>query len=83
MQNDEIQLQHPKSRLLTKNLQDFLIKAGIKQGMHLWEISVLSLNNVILRPAKIINRVDKNWAHSWKTKYFKNQIVQKKTTNKS
>ena len=44
-------------------VQDFLIKLGIKPHMHLWEISILSLNNVIVRPTKIMNRADKNWAH--------------------
>ena len=44
-------------------VQDFLIKLGIKPRMHIWEISILSLNNVIVRPAKIMNRPDKNWAH--------------------
>ena len=44
-------------------VQDFLIKLGIKPRMHLWEISILSLNNVIVRPTKIMNRADKNWAH--------------------
>ena len=27
------------------------------------EISILSLNNVIVRPTKIMNRANKNWAH--------------------
>ena len=31
--------------------------------MHLLEISIFSLNNVILRLTKIVNRADKNWAH--------------------
>ena len=44
-------------------VQDFLIKLGIKPCMHLWEISILSLNNVIVRPTKIMNRADINWAH--------------------
>ena len=44
-------------------VQDFLIKLGIKPRMHLWEISILSLYNVIVRPTKIMNRADKNWAH--------------------
>ena len=58
-------------------IQDFLIKLGIKPHMHLWEISIFSLNNVIVRPTKIMNRADKNWAHFEKTKYFKNQSFQK------
>ena len=44
-------------------VQDFLIKLGIKPHMHLWEISIFSLNNVSFRPTKIMNRADKNWAH--------------------
>ena len=51
-------------------VQDFLIKLGIKPHMHLWEIGILSLNNVIVRPTKIMNRADKNWAHVLKTKYI-------------
>ena len=51
-----------KSRHLD-TVQDFLIKLGIKPHMHLWEISIFSLNNVIVRPTKIMNRADKNWAH--------------------
>ena len=34
-------------------VQDFLIKLGIKPHMHLWEINIFSLNNVIVRPTKI------------------------------
>ena len=44
-------------------VQDFLIKLGIKPRMHRWEISILLLNNVIVRLTKIMNRADKNWAH--------------------
>ena len=43
--------------------QDFLIKLGIKPLIHLVEISTFSLNNVIVRHTKIMNRADKNWAH--------------------
>ena len=39
--------------------QDFMIKLGIKPCMHLWEISILSLNIVIIRPTKIMNRATK------------------------
>ena len=31
--------------------------------MHLVEISIFPLNNVTVRPTKIMNRADKNWAH--------------------
>ena len=43
--------------------QDFLIKLDIKPLIHLLEISIFSLNNVILRLTKIMNRADKNRAH--------------------
>ena len=39
--------------------QDFLIKLDIKPLIHLLEISIFSLNNVILRLTKIMNRADK------------------------
>ena len=45
--------------------------------MLLWEKSILSLNNVIIRPTKIMNIADKNWAHFQKTKYFKIQSFRK------
>ena len=35
-------------------IQDFLRKLGMKPYMHLVEISILSENNVIVRPTKII-----------------------------
>ena len=53
-------LQQTGSRL--EIVQDFLIKLDIKSVMHLLEISIFSLNNVILRLTKIMNRADKNWA---------------------
>ena len=46
-----------------ENEQDFLIKLSIKPLIHLLEISIFSLNNVILRVTKIMNRTDKNQAH--------------------
>ena len=48
---------------LIETVQDFLIKLDIKPLMHLLKISIFSLNNVILRLTKIMNRADKNWAH--------------------
>ena len=51
-----------RCRATLDTVQDFLIKLGIKPRMHLWEISIFSLNNVIVRPTKIMNRTDKNWA---------------------
>ena len=44
-------------------VQDFLIKLGIKPRMHLLEIGIFSLYHAIIRPTKIMNRADKNWAH--------------------
>ena len=35
-------------------IQDFLRKLGMKSHVHLVEISIFSLNNVIVRPTKII-----------------------------
>ena len=42
---------------------DFLIKLDIKPCMHLLEISIFSLNDVIVELTKIMIRADKNWAH--------------------
>ena len=44
-------------------VQDFLIKLGIKPRWHLLEIGIFSLYHVLVRPTKIMNRADKNWAH--------------------
>ena len=44
--------------------------------MHLWKISILSLNNIIITATKIVNRADKNWANFYKTMYFENQSFQ-------
>ena len=44
-------------------IQDFLIKLGIKPLMDLLELGIFSLYHVIVRPIKIMNRADKNWAH--------------------
>ena len=52
------QLFAPSSTVDT--VQDFLIKFGIKPRMHLWEISIFSLNNI--KPTKIMNTADKKWA---------------------
>ena len=49
------------SRLVS--VQDFLIKLDIKPLMHLLEMSTLSLNIVIVRLTKIMNRANKYWAH--------------------
>ena len=47
------------------------------ETMHLVEISIFSLNLVIVRLTKIMNRADKNWAQFKKIKYLKNQNFQK------
>ena len=47
----------------------FLIKLDMKPRMHLVEISIFSLNLVIVRLIKIMNRADKNWAEFLKIKY--------------
>ena len=39
---------------IVDNIQDFLCKLGMKPSMHLVEISIFSLNHVIVRPTKII-----------------------------
>ena len=48
---------------LVDTVQDFLIKLGIKPSMHLWKISISLLNNVLVRPTKIMNKADKNWTY--------------------
>ena len=55
-----------------ESVQDFLIMLDMKPCMHLVEISIFSLNYVIVRLTKIMNRADKNWAQFKETKYFKN-----------
>ena len=62
------------SRVLSR----FLIKLGMKPCMHLVEISIFSLNNVTVRPTKIMNSADKNWAHFKKISYFKKEKFKKK-----
>ena len=46
-----------------ESVQDCLIKLDMKPGMYQVEISIFSLNLVIVRLTKIMNRADKNWAH--------------------
>ena len=47
-------------RYISETVQDFLIKLGIKPLMHLLEISILSLNNDIVRLTKIMNNLVKD-----------------------
>ena len=43
--------------LLLESVQKFLIKLGMKPCMHLVEISIFSLNHVIVRLTKIMNNL--------------------------
>ena len=45
--------------LVLDNIQDFLRKLGMKPLVHLVEISIFSLNNVIVRPTKLIKHLCK------------------------
>ena len=54
-----------------ESVQDFLIKLDMKQCMHLLEISIFSLNLVIVRPSKIMNRADKNLKNQKFENFFK------------
>ena len=49
----------------------------MKTCMHLAEITNFSLNNVTVRPTKVMNRAYKNWAHFQESKYFKDLNFQK------
>ena len=64
---------------LLETVQDFLIKLGIKPRMHILEISIFSLNHVIVRPTKIMNNLLKDckirtfkviFQHQKSTKFF-------------
>ena len=57
-----LKLSFSRETYLKETFQDFLIKLDIKPLMHLWEISIFSLN-VIVRLTKMMNRANKNWAH--------------------
>ena len=46
-----------KVRILFTNRAGFLIKLGIKPCLHILEISIFSLNHVIVRPTKIMNNL--------------------------
>ena len=47
-----------QSACALETVQDFLIKLGIKPLMHLLEINIFSLNYVIVRLTKIMNRTE-------------------------
>ena len=61
-----------RTTYVLESVQDFLIKLGIEPLMHLLEISTFSLNIVIVRLTKIMNRADKI-GH-----IFKGQIISKR-----
>ena len=42
------------------NVQDFLIKLGIKPRLNVLKISIFSLNHIIVRPNKIMNNLLKD-----------------------
>ena len=46
--------------LAIDTVQDFLIKLGIKPRLHILKISIFSLNQVIVRPTKIMNNLLKD-----------------------
>ena len=46
-----------------ETVQKILCKLAMQIHMHLVEISIFSLNQVIVRPTDIMNRAGKNWAH--------------------
>ena len=46
-----------------ETVQDSLIKLDIKPLIYLFEIGIFSIDDVILRLTKIMNRANKNWAH--------------------
>ena len=46
-----------------ESFQDFLIRLYMKVCIYIVEISIFSLNSVIIRLTKIMNRANKNWAH--------------------
>ena len=60
-----------------ETVQDFLLKLDMKPCLHLVEISIFSLNLVIVRPTKYMNRADKKQAQFQEIKYLKNPIFQK------
>ena len=57
--------------------QDFLFQLDMKPRMHLVEINVFSLNNVTIRPTKIMNNAEK------KGSFLENQIFLKSKFSKT
>ena len=59
----KVPAKYPEKRdVRLESVQDFFIKLDMKPCMHLVEMSIFSLNRVIVRLTKIMNRADKNWA---------------------
>ena len=58
-----------------ESVQDFLIKLDMKPSVHLVEISIFSLNLIIVG---LMNRANKNWAQFQEIKYLKYQNFQEK-----
>ena len=74
--NDDVIILHQRFRL--ESVQDVLIKLNAScRNKH------FSLNLVIVRLIKIMNRADKNLAQFLEIKYLKNQNFQKKIYNNS
>ena len=66
-----------KGTYLLDTFQDFLINEHMKPRMHILEKCISSLNHVIVRPTKTPKLADKNWAHFYQIKGFKNWSFQK------
>ena len=73
----EVRKKLTENRAALETIQDFLIKLGINPRLHVLEISIFSLNNVIVRPTKIMDRADKNWAHFKKQNTLKINFFKK------
>ena len=53
---------------MTRCRPRFFDQVGHQTTYAWWEISIFSLNHVIVRPTKIMNRADKNWVYFQKLK---------------
>ena len=52
---------HQPTKANVETVQDFLIKLDIKPLMHLFEISIFSLNNDLVRLTKVMNNLVKDF----------------------
>ena len=57
---------------IVDTIQDFLCYLGMKPFMHLVEISIFSLNHVIVRPTKIIKDLCKDYLFNGFTEVLDN-----------